>query len=41
MVRFSTIGLLGFSICAVSAAENITEDAHFYGQSPPVYPSRM
>ena len=40
MVKPSIFGLLGLSLSAV-AAENITSDAYFYGQSPPVYPSRM
>jgi beta-glucosidase len=26
---------------SVAAAANITDDSYFYGQSPPVYPSRM
>jgi hypothetical protein len=29
-------------LCALGAtADVITSDSHFYGQSPPVYPSRM
>lgn len=40
MVKTSIFGLLGLSLSAV-AAENITSDTYFYGQSPPVYPSRM
>jgi len=31
-----------FGLCALGAtAKVITSDSHFYGQSPPVYPSRM
>jgi beta-glucosidase len=26
---------------SVAATANITDDSYFYGQSPPVYPSRM
>jgi beta-glucosidase len=26
---------------SVAAAANITDDSYFYGQSPPVYPSRI
>lgn len=32
--------LLSLSLVSVAHAENITSDAYFYGQSPPVYPSR-
>ncbi|KAJ6029862.1 hypothetical protein N7499_012278 [Penicillium canescens] len=31
--------LLSLSLVSVTHAENITSDAYFYGQSPPVYPS--
>lgn len=31
-----------FGLCALSTTTSIiTDDTHFYGQSPPVYPSRM
>ena len=43
----SSIKALSFAILALAglidqtiAADNITSDAVFYGQSPPVYPSR-
>ncbi|KAL7938922.1 glycoside hydrolase family 3 protein [Trichoderma chlorosporum] len=40
MVVMRQIALLAGLACWTSAAENfITDDAHFYGQSPPVYPS--
>ncbi|EYE98747.1 beta-glucosidase [Aspergillus ruber CBS 135680] len=40
MVRSSITGLLGALLLASAIrAENITSDAHFYGESPPVYPS--
>jgi len=35
-VALTTLSLLG-----TSNAQNITADAYFYGQSPPVYPSRQ
>lgn len=42
MVRSSITGLLGGLILSSAVgAENITSDTHFYGESPPVYPSRM
>lgn len=43
MLRICIIGILsGLSLCssAAAAAENITSDTYFYGQSSPVYPSR-
>ncbi|BCR91138.1 beta-glucosidase [Aspergillus chevalieri] len=40
MVRSSITGLLGGLILSSAVgAENITSDTHFYGESPPVYPS--
>ncbi|OOF99274.1 glycoside hydrolase family 3 protein [Aspergillus carbonarius ITEM 5010] len=34
------LGLLGgLSLCSAAPTQNITSDAYFYGQSPPVYPS--
>lgn len=42
MVRSSITGLLGgLLLSSAVGAENITSDAHFHGESPPVYPSRM
>lgn len=32
--------LLGNSLCSVANTEEVTNDAYFFGQSPPVYPSR-
>jgi beta-glucosidase len=45
----SNLGLAGLagllataSVCLSAPTEqNITSDTYFYGQSPPVYPSRM
>ncbi|KAJ5137143.1 hypothetical protein N7448_005697 [Penicillium atrosanguineum] len=38
-IRTYTIGLLLGLVLQVNAADNITDDSYFYGQSPPVYPS--
>ena len=42
MWRVTGTALLSLAVCqnGVSAQANITDDAYFYGQSPPVYPSR-
>lgn len=40
---YATLGLIALCAGVVieqRATENITDDAFFYGQSPPVYPSR-
>jgi beta-glucosidase len=42
MVAVKQIALLaGLAHWADAAEKVITNDTHFYGQSPPVYPSRM
>jgi beta-glucosidase len=42
MVAIKQITLLAGLTHLIGAAQNvITDDSHFYGQSPPVYPSRM
>lgn len=42
MVAFKQIALFaGLARWADAADKVITNDTHFYGQSPPVYPSRM
>lgn len=41
MLQTSIIGILyALSLWSATNAENITSDSYFYGQSPPVYPSR-
>ncbi|KAI9930260.1 hypothetical protein MW887_012073 [Aspergillus wentii] len=35
----SLVGLVGLALLSAVSGENITNDAYFYGQSPPVYPS--
>lgn len=40
-IRTYTFGLLLGLALHVNAADNITDDSYFYGQSPPIYPSRM
>lgn len=37
---FLALSLLNHGVLAQNQADVITDDAHFYGQSPPVYPTR-
>lgn len=42
MVGASTLwAAAGLAVAAAASDKVITNDTYFYGQSPPVYPSRM